>query len=135
MSADERIATPRPRSRDRPLDVLIVEDHVDGREALAALLQKWGCNVTVVGEGAKGVEAIRAHRFDVVFCDLGLPDLDGLDVCREVRKTIENAPLMVALTAWGRDDDRGRALDAGFDHHVVKPATALKLIEILNSIR
>lgn len=134
MSADDRIATPRPRSRDRPLDILIVEDHDDARETLAALLEKWGCRVTVAGEGAAGVNEIRARRFDIVFCDLGLPDLDGLDVCREVRKTIENAPLMVALTAWGREDDRGRARDAGFDLHVVKPATAATLIEILNRI-
>jgi CheY-like chemotaxis protein len=134
MRSDDRTAAARPRSRDRPLDILIVEDHVDARETLAALLENWGCRVTVVAEGRAGVNEIRARRFDIVFCDLGLPDLDGLDVCREVRSTIERAPLMVALTAWGREDDRRRARDAGFDLHLVKPAAAANLIEILNRI-
>jgi CheY-like chemotaxis protein len=135
-AANEIVAArkPKPRMRTRPLSVLIIEDNADARELLADLLRSWGSRVAVAGTGEAGLEAIHARHFDVVFSDLGLPRIDGLEVCRRVRRDIENAPLMVALTARGAPCDRECTTEAGFDMHVVKPVNAATLIEILNSV-
>jgi CheY-like chemotaxis protein len=72
---------------------------------------------------------------NVVFCDLGLPGMDGLDVCRSIRALPLSAqPVMVALTGWGREDDRRRTKDAGFDHHLVKPVRLDRLAAVLSGV-
>jgi CheY-like chemotaxis protein len=91
--------------------------------------------VSIARAGTPGVEQIREHAFDLVLCDLGLPDLDGLEVCRLVRQTQDGGkPVMVALTGWGREDDRRRTKEAGFDAHLVKPVAADKLKSLLRGL-
>jgi signal transduction histidine kinase len=116
------------------LEVVIVEDNEDIAQGLADLLVAQGHGVSVAETGPRGLELIREKAPDLVLCDLGLPGLDGLDVCRQVRTSpTEHQPMMVALTGWGREDDRRRTKDAGFDHHVVKPIAIEALREILGA--
>lgn len=102
--------------------ILLVEDNKDTAESLQMLLELLGHRVCVVHDGAAGVAAARASAPDVMLVDIGLPGMDGYEVAKLVRaeKGLERV-VMVALTGYGRDEDRRRALAAGFDHHLVKP--------------
>jgi signal transduction histidine kinase len=114
--------SPDPERRPAALQIVIVEDNEDVAELLATLLDSLGHTVTVAHTGHQGVEAIRVKRPQLVFCDLGLPDLDGIEVCRRVRAAPTDVrPVMVALTGWGREQDLSATKAAGFDHHLVKP--------------
>ena len=71
----------------------------------------------------------------MVLCDLGLPELDGLEVCRQVRTLpVDSQPVMVAVTGWGREDDLRRTKEAGFDHHLVKPVALDRLFAVLRGL-
>lgn len=102
--------------------VLLVEDDADSAEALAMLLEVLGHEVRVVGDGPGALELASRGGIDVMLVDLGLPGLDGCEVARRVRAMpAGGAIVLVALTGYGRDEDRVRTRDAGFDHHMVKP--------------
>jgi signal transduction histidine kinase len=118
-----------------PLDIVVVEDNDDIADGLLDWLESLGHRVTVARTGRSGVELIRQRFPDLVLCDLGLPELDGLDVCRHVRAfPAESQPIMVALTGWGREDDLQRTKEAGFDHHLVKPVAPDKLEALLQRV-
>jgi len=133
----ESAAAPRVAHDDvtTPLDIVVVEDNDDVADGLLAWLESLGHRVAVARTGKSGVELIRERFPDLVLCDLGLPELDGLDVCRRVRSfPAESQPIMVALTGWGREDDLRLTKEAGFDHHLVKPVAPDKLEELLQSV-
>ena len=114
--------------------VLIVEDNADSREMLAQLLRMDGCNVTVAADGNQGLEAIRRERFDLALVDIGLPGIDGYEVVRQVRTgSGGDGTYFVALTGYGRPEDRLAVLQAGFDEHLVKPAKPIDLDRVLLS--
>ncbi|HVW27942.1 MAG TPA: response regulator [Polyangiaceae bacterium] len=118
-----------------PLDIVVVEDNEDIADGLLDWLESLGHRVAVARTGRGGVELIRERFPDLVLCDLGLPELDGLDVCRHVRAfPAESQPIMVALTGWGREDDLQRTKEAGFDHHLVKPVAPDKLEALLERV-
>jgi CheY-like chemotaxis protein len=71
---------------------------------------------------------------DVVLCDIGLPGMDGVEVCRRIVQEMAQPPVMVALTGWGMNSDRHRTLEAGFTHHLVKPVQPETIRTILESI-
>jgi signal transduction histidine kinase len=125
----------RPSGGGAPLNIVVVEDNDDIADGLSDWLQTLGHRVTVARNGKTGVESIRESRPDLVLCDLGLPEFDGLDVCRHVRAFPADAqPVMVALTGWGREDDLKRTTEAGFDHHLVKPVAPEKLQAVLQQV-
>jgi signal transduction histidine kinase len=127
--------SPGPERRPSPLQIVIVEDNEDVAELLATLLDSLGHTVTVAHTGHQGVEAIRVKRPQLVFCDLGLPDLDGIEVCRRVRATPTDVrPVMVALTGWGREQDLSATKEAGFDHHLVKPVAFEALLALFEKV-
>jgi CheY-like chemotaxis protein len=110
------------------LRVAIIEDNDDIADTLAVWLEHIGHRVWVARSGPTGVELVRAQQPDVVVCDIGLPDMDGVAVCRAVRAlSLERQPLMIAVTGWGRQDDLARTAEAGFDHHLVKPVAPEEL--------
>ncbi|HEX3694846.1 MAG TPA: response regulator [Polyangia bacterium] len=117
------------------LKVLVIEDNDDAAETLGSWLEDFGHEVSIARTGRRGIELVKEKQPDLVFCDLGLPEMDGLDVCRGVRALMLAAqPVMVALTGWGRPDDLRRTRDAGFDHHVVKPVAPDRLHAILRGM-
>ncbi|MBK9517695.1 MAG: response regulator [Anaeromyxobacter sp.] len=101
--------------------VLLVED-VDGvRHAVAELLTLQGHRVEAVATGAEALARAAASVPEVALIDLGLPDLDGLEVARRLRARHGAGPFLVALTGAARESDRRAALEAGFDLHLAKP--------------
>jgi CheY-like chemotaxis protein len=106
--------------------VLVVEDNDDARQTLRTLLETLGHEVHEASNGEAGVAAALALKPDVGFIDIGLPELDGYEVARRVRRA-NSAMRLVALTGYGRDDDLQRAREAGFDEHLLKPATLEQL--------
>jgi signal transduction histidine kinase len=122
----EVAAVPVARARTAPsgaaLRIVVIEDNVDAAETLVMWLEELGHSVRLAMTGPDGLALVRDARPDLVLCDVGLPGMDGVEVCRSVRR-LENgsSPVMVALTGWGMDGDRRRTDEAGFDHHLVKP--------------
>jgi CheY-like chemotaxis protein len=113
------------------LRVLVIEDNADAAETLGDLLALFGHQAEIAHTGADGVDVARRRPPDVVLCDIGLPEMDGYAVARELRADPLTAPIrLVALTGYGRETDRDRAAAAGFDLHLVKPVgpEVLKLL-------
>src|SRR5262249_40629344 len=110
------------------------EDNDDIAEVLLEWLEGLGHRVTVARNGESGLDAIRERRPDLVICDLGLPELSGLDVCRRVRLASGEPPTMGALTGWGRDDDLRMSKEAGFDYHLVKPVAPAALHSVIQRV-
>jgi len=113
-------------SGQRPVptrDILIIEDNADARETLRKLLELAGHRVRTASDGAAGLEAALAALPEVALVDIGLPKLDGYEVARRIRAATDGGrtPLLIALTGYGLEEDRQRALAAGFDAHLVKP--------------
>jgi signal transduction histidine kinase len=128
---------PPPLEHDaaRALAIVVVEDNDDIADLLVEWLAGLGHRVTVARTGERGIDAIRERKPDVVICDLGLPGLSGLDVCRRVRASSDSVqPIMVALTGWGREDDLRLSREAGFDHHLVKPVAPAALRTLLRDV-
>ncbi len=119
---------------DTPVSVLLVEDNEDAREMLALLLEGRGFEVATAADGASGVERIQAGDFDAAVVDIGLPGLDGYEVARRVRDAEDGDGgriLLIALSGYGRSEDRERSAEAGFDHHLVKPVDPDELCGLL----
>jgi signal transduction histidine kinase len=117
-----------------PLHIVVVEDNEDAADTLEMWLQEMGHRVRVARTGPEGIELVREAKPDVVLCDIGLPELDGVELCRRVRAAQkESPPVMVALTGWGMEEDRRRTADAGFEHHLVKPVVPDQLRAILQA--
>jgi CheY-like chemotaxis protein len=123
-----------PAGTSTPLRIVVVEDNEDSAEMLSAWLEGLGHQVRVAHSGPAGVALVLEVRPDVVLCDIGLPGMDGVDVCRRVVGELVPPPVMVALTGWGMGDDRRRTKDAGFSHHLVKPVALDKLETVLASV-
>jgi CheY-like chemotaxis protein len=128
----------RPRSEGaaatgRPRRVLVVDDNIDAADSLGLLLRLRGHEAQVAHDGVSALEAARLHRPEVVFLDIGLPGgLDGHEVARRLRREQTLAGvLLVALTGYGQQEDRRKALESGFDHFVVKPVEAQTLDGLL----
>jgi signal transduction histidine kinase/ActR/RegA family two-component response regulator len=121
-------------ARSTSRHVLIIEDNHDARESLAALLRMSGHDVKVSETGTKGLTLAAAHPFDLVVIDVGLPDIDGYEIARRLRRAPATRSLrLVALTGYGAQNDRRRALAAGFDEHLAKPVNLEKLEALMNS--
>jgi two-component system CheB/CheR fusion protein len=102
--------------------VLIVDDNVDSAESLARLLQSLGHRTATEYDGESALERAQTFEPHVVLLDLGMPGVDGFEVCRRLRASATaSRARIVAMTGWGREQDRARTLAAGFDAHLVKP--------------
>lgn len=118
-------ATPADSGRSpntRPRRVLVVDDNRDAADTLTALLELEGHEVRQASDGLEAVEAVRNFRPSIVFMDLGMPRMGGLEATRRIREMPQlEQPLIVALTGWGQDSDRDRSLRTGMDFHLIKP--------------
>jgi CheY-like chemotaxis protein len=133
--AAPRSQKPEPRSSSpyaRPLRVAIIEDSLDTAESMGLLLDLLGYAVSVAHSGARGVELVKKVKPDVVLCDIGLPEMDGFEVARELKADPATAGChLVAITGYDQQEDRQRATEAGFEHHLVKPVNPDRLFELL----
>jgi PAS domain S-box-containing protein len=115
--------------------VLIVDDNKDAAEWLATLLSLSGHETHVAHDGVEAMKAAERLRPDAVLLDIGLPRIDGYEVCRRMRQQSWGRDLViVALTGWGQDEDRQKSREAGFNAHLVKPVDDEVLLNLLASI-
>jgi signal transduction histidine kinase/CheY-like chemotaxis protein len=116
-------ARPAAGGRERPkCRVLVVDDDPDSADALARLLRHTASEVQIAYDGLAAVDAAEKFRPQVVLLDLDMPRLDGYETCRRLRQQPWASRIsMVALSGWGRSEDRARTREAGFDGHLVKP--------------
>lgn len=119
--------------QERRLRVLIVEDNTDARDMLRDLLTLLGHEVIVAADGRVGIEKALHQHPDIALVDLGLPVVSGFEVAERVRER-ESGIRLVALTGYGQPEDRRRALEAGFDEHMVKPLDLDGLERVLSSV-
>ena len=130
--AGESTAAWQPDGARAKRRVLIVDDNRDLAETAAALLRACGHDVRTAYDGITAVAAAVEHRADVVLLDIGLPEISGYEVAKQLRASAAgNRLLLVALTGYGQDADRRRAREAGFDHHLVKPVEPTTLERIV----
>ncbi len=137
-------ASPRPSGRAEPEPrpstvlaarrVLVVDDNRDAAESLAMVLKLLGADVHVVYNGRDALEALTAYRPAVVLLDIGMPNMDGHELARQIRQRPEFQDVtLIALTGWGQEEDRRLSQSAGFNYHLVKPADAGALQTLLMS--
>lgn len=118
-----------------PRRILVVDDNVDGAETLAMLLMLSGHTVETVHTGPDALKAAQTFQPNVMFLDIGLPGLSGYEVAQQLCSDSNMKGLiLVALTGWGSEDDRRRALIAGFNYHLTKPVEIEKLQSLLSEI-
>ncbi len=126
----------QPESKSsQNLRVLIVDDNQDNADSLRRLLSMTGHDVRAVYDGAEGVRIVEEFCPDVVLLDIGMPTIDGHEVCRRIRSTPWGRNItVVAQTGWGQERDRQRTGEVGFDYHLVKPIDPTALSELLTKI-
>lgn len=125
------LAAPRLASKSR---ILVVDDNPDTTATLALILERTGHHVFVAHDGLEAVHAAAAFRPDVVLLDIGLPKMNGFEVAQRIRQQRGNQKMaLVAVTGWGQQEDRRRAMEAGFDHHLTKPVELATLMQLLAS--
>ena len=108
----------------RPLRILVVDDNADSADSLVMLLALEGHDAHVARDGPQALERAEALQPEAVLLDIGLPGLNGYEVCKRLRAQAWGEQMaIIALTGWGQDEDRRRSAGAGFDGHLVKPAT------------
>jgi PAS domain S-box-containing protein len=127
LTPDDR-ATPAP-ARYR---VLVVDDNNDAATSLSMLLNMLGYEMRTAFDGMAGLEAAAAFRPDFVLLDIGMPKLNGCEVARRIRaQPWGKEPVLIAVTGWGQAEDKQRIIEAGFDHHLVKPVDPTALASLL----
>jgi CheY-like chemotaxis protein len=110
----------------------VVDDNRDAAETLGALLEALGATVSIAHSGRSALELLDAFDPDAVLLDIGMAEMDGYEVARQVRAIPAHADkLLIALSGWGQDHDYSRSRAAGFDHHLVKPPDIDELRELL----
>jgi CheY-like chemotaxis protein len=110
----------------------VVEDHRAAAETLRDLLELAGCAVELAHTGPEGIEAARRIGPDVILCDIGLPDMDGYEIAAALRQDPATAGArLIAISGYGREEDRRRSREAGFDHYLVKPVALETLYSLL----
>ena len=130
-AAERASATVAPARRR----VLVVDDNTDAAESLAALLRINGHETRMAHDGPDALKEAEAFHPDVVFLDIGMPTLDGHETARLIRQQPWGRDMvLVALTGWGQLEDRRRSKDAGFNHHLVKPADPAVVANLIASL-
>ncbi|MEO8381071.1 MAG: ATP-binding protein [Acidobacteriota bacterium] len=128
--------SPRPAAAHdgQPRRIVVVEDNHDVRDLLRLKLRRLGHEVDAVSDGHAGVKAIVERRPDLALVDIGLPGLDGYEVAAQVRRTIGQDVVLVAVSGFGQPEDKRRAIDAGFDEHITKPADVSDIENLLSRL-
>lgn len=131
---DNSSATPKLSpdfSNQHPLDILVAEDNVVNQKLIERVLFKLGYRPTIVSNGAEAVAQVALKRYDVIFMDIQMPELDGLEATRLIRKMHPRQPVIVAMTASAMQGDREVCMEAGMNDYISKPLKIETLVESL----
>jgi PAS domain S-box-containing protein len=133
--ATARTGSEGPAKSPSERRILIVDDNQDSADSLSMLLEITGNKTFLAHDGVEAVKAVEKYRPQVVLLDIGLPKLDGHEVCRRIREQPWGKDIVViALTGWGQEDDRRKSQEAGFNGHLVKPVDYDQLLELLGEL-
>jgi len=128
----ERAAQTEPSRKRR---ILVVDDNVDAADSLAMLLELAGHETYTAHDGRQALDAAAKQRPEIVLLDIGLPLVNGYEVCQQIRQQHwGRAMVLIALTGWGQVEDRHRSEQAGFDDHLVKPVDYRALVALLDAL-
>jgi signal transduction histidine kinase/DNA-binding response OmpR family regulator len=130
--APGRVVEAQPQ--DRALRVVLVDDNVDGVESLADLIALLGHEVRIAHDGPTGIRLTHEFNPDLVLLDIGLPGMDGYEVARRLRGEIGTRAVLIAVSGYGRDEDRALSLEAGCAQHLVKPVEFRTLQSVFASL-
>jgi CheY-like chemotaxis protein len=132
-SGSARVSPPNPGVEpSRACRILVVDDNQDGADLMAVLLRLQGHAVEVAHDGVSALTRAAAFDPDIVLLDIGLPGMNGYAVARKLRESHSGRPhCLIAMTGYGTDEDRQRTVEAGFDHHIVKPIEPAELNALL----
>jgi len=123
---------PRRTASGHGARILVADDNRDSADSMAAMLSLMGFETAVAYDGDEALQVASAWRPHAAILDIGMPRLSGEEVARRLRASEHSRDMMlIALSGWGRDDDRRRTSEAGFDHHLVKPLDIDALVELL----
>jgi DNA-binding response OmpR family regulator len=111
-----------------------VDDNVDGAESLGEIVALMGHDVRLAHDGPTGIRVIREFDPDLVLLDIGLPGMNGYEVARQLKRDLEIRAVLVALSGYGREQDRALSREAGFAQHYVKPMDYRTLEAVLNAL-
>ncbi len=129
------VSPPAPRAALPRHRVLVVDDVYASAKTLAMMLQSINQDVEIANDGPSAIEQAGSRRPDIVFLDIAMPGMNGYDVARALRQKPELAgTYLVALTGYGHEDDRRRAIEAGFHHHLTKPTSIDQLTQLLSTL-
>ena len=116
--------------------ILVVDDNRDAADTCAALLELSGHHVQTAYTGREALELAATFRPHAIILDIGLPDFSGYVLAKRIRETKwGGSALLIAVTGWGQSEDKRRAQEAGFDHHLAKPVSAEALESALQMIK
>src|SRR3984893_9174784 len=128
-------AVSRPAAQNRGQRVLVVDDNTDAAASLALLLQMEDYDVRTAADGEQAIEQARTFEPQIIFMDLAMPRLGGLEAARRIRTLPRGEHVrIIALTGWGQEADRQRTRDAGMDHHLIKPVSLDALQSVLGAL-
>jgi len=114
--------------------ILIADDNRDSAESLSLMLELTGYETWIAHDGLEAVQTAMTHHPDAALLDIGMPKVNGYEAARRIREQPwGKRMLLIAITGWGQEDDKKRALEAGFDHHVTKPVHLPDLERLLAS--
>jgi two-component system, sensor histidine kinase len=132
--ADPAAPVAEPAAHPQHCRVLIVEDNEDGREMMSIMLSAYDYQVLQAADGLEGLRVATSDKPDVALVDIGLPGLDGFEVARRLRADPATSAIkLIALTGYGQEKDRYRAMQAGFDLYLIKPVGTDQLLEAIQS--
>ncbi len=141
LEPSEAVHDSEPRTNDlacasRPARrALVVDDNADNAESLAMLLRLHGDDVRTAHNGIEALEIGDCFRPQIVLLDIGMPQMNGYETCRALReRSWGRSAIVIAQTGWGQNEDRLRALQSGFDAHLVKPIEFVALSELLAAL-
>ncbi len=121
---------PRPGGGDA-IRILLVDDEADIVELFSMVLERRGHSCAIASTGHHALELVESFRPHLLLLDIGLPDIDGYQVARQVRASRGNTIFIAAVTGWGKREDREKAFAAGIDTHLTKPVNEGALLEVL----
>jgi CheY-like chemotaxis protein len=114
---------------------MVVDDNEDAAEMLSMLLETAGHSVLVAHDGHDALKFAQETMPAMCFLDIGLPDMDGYELAQRLKTLRENtSPVLVAVTGYGQLEDKEKALQAGFDHHLVKPVKLSAILELVEKL-
>ena len=115
--------------------ILVADDNQDAAQTLAAMLDLHGHDVRIARDGLEALQIAEDFRPQIALLDIGMPNMDGYQAARQMRdRSWGNSVVLIAVTGWGQDQDKRRAEEAGFNHHLVKPADPRTLLELITEV-